>query len=380
MPIDIEILNFFDNRIEHFPDRSARWLFQDRENVRGLLEIVAGKLLESIDFSRIVQVNRSFIPDNLREQESDIVFRVPFQSESGTDELLIYILIEHQSTVDPIMGFRVLFYMTQIWDSQRREWQSEAAPKSQWRFRPILPIVFYTGEQRWTAPLTLNAIMDSSDVLVRFVPKFDTLFLSVKEADESTLTKTDHPLGWLLTVLRKEHASVEVISDALIEAMSHLNTLDEASAQQRRRAIFYLVLLILYRRPSEEHEELTHLVGRQVQQTSEREEIATMAQTMAEHLIEQGKAQGIEQGKIQGIEQGKAQGIEQGKVQGIEQGKVQEKQAAVLKLLRLRFDFVPESLINQITLIQSPAQLDSLFEKAFTSRTLDEVDLQNHDG
>ena len=345
-----------------------------------MLEIVAGELLESIDFSRIVQVNRSFIPDNLREKESDIVFRVPFQSESGTDELLIYILIEHQSTVDPIMGFRVLFYMTQIWDSQRREWQSEAAPKSQWRFRPILPIVFYTGEQRWTAPLTLNAIMDSSDVLVRFVPKFDTLFLSVKEADESTLTKTDHPLGWLLTVLQKEHASVEVISDALIEAMSHLNTLDEASAQQRRRAIFYLVLLILYRRPSEEHEELTHLVGRQIQQTSEREEIATMAQTMAEHLIEQGKVQGIEQGKIQGIEQGKAQGIEQGKVQGIEQGKVQEKQAAVLKLLRLRFDFVPESLINQITLIQSPAQLDSLFEKAFTSRTLNEVDLQNHDG
>ena len=196
--------------------------------------------------------------------------------------------------------------------------------------------------------------------------------LSVKEADESTLTKIDHPLGWLLTVLQKEHASVEVISDALIEAMSHLNTLDEASAQQRRRAIFYLVLLILYRRPSEEHGELTHLVGRQVQQTSEKEEIATMVQTMAEHLIEQGKAQGIEQGKIQGIEQGKAQGIEQ--------GKVQEKQAAVLKLLRLRFDFVPESLINQITLIQSPAQLDTLFEKAFTSRTLDEVDLQNHDG
>ena len=73
-----------------------------------------------------------------------------------------------------------------------------------------------------------------------------------------------------------------------------------------------------------------------------------MAQTMAEHLIEQGK--------------------------------VQEKQAAVLKLLRLRFDSVPESLINQITLIQSPSQLDSLFEKAFTSQTLDEVDLQNRHG
>ena len=101
-----EIRNLFDTQIEHFSDRSARWLFEDRENVRGLLEIVAGELVELIDFSQIVQVNRSFIPDNLREQESDMVFSVPFQGESDTDELLIHILIEHQSTVDPTMGFR----------------------------------------------------------------------------------------------------------------------------------------------------------------------------------------------------------------------------------------------------------------------------------
>ena len=43
-------------------------------------------------------------------------------------------------------------------------------------------------------------------MLSRFVPTFDTLFLSVKETDASDLTRTDHPLGWLLTVLQKEHA------------------------------------------------------------------------------------------------------------------------------------------------------------------------------
>ena len=106
---------------------------------RGLLEIVANELVELIDFSQLAQINRSFIPDNLREQESDLVFSVPLRSESETDELLIYILIEHQSTVDSTMGFRVLFYMIQIWDSQRREWESNNVPKSQWRFRPILP-------------------------------------------------------------------------------------------------------------------------------------------------------------------------------------------------------------------------------------------------
>ena len=111
---ETETLTFFDFPIEHFADRSTRWLLEDRENVRGLLEIVAEHLTTHLDFSKLVHINRSFIPDNLREQESDIVYKVPFRSESKTDELLIYILIEHQSTVDTTMGFRVLFYMTQF--------------------------------------------------------------------------------------------------------------------------------------------------------------------------------------------------------------------------------------------------------------------------
>ena len=97
-----------------------------------------------------------------------------------------------------------------------------------------------------------------------------------------------------------------------------------------------------------------------------------MVRTMAEHLIEQGKAQGIKQG----IEQGIKQGIEQ----SIEQGKTQAKQAVLLKLLRFRFDSIPESVVNQISLIRNLSRLDSLFEKVLTAETLDEIDWQNHDG
>ena len=80
----------------------------------------------------------------------------------------------------------------------------------------ILPIVFYTGEGRWQTPLTLEAIMDVSEALSRFVPKFDTLFLSVKETEAATLTKTGHPLGWLLTVLQQEKADKTALSRRVI--------------------------------------------------------------------------------------------------------------------------------------------------------------------
>ena len=68
-----ELLSFFDFPIEQFADRSIRWLLEDKENVRGLLEIVAEHLVAHLDFSQIVHINKSFIPDNLREQESDLI-------------------------------------------------------------------------------------------------------------------------------------------------------------------------------------------------------------------------------------------------------------------------------------------------------------------
>ena len=116
--------------------------------------------------------------------------------------------------------------MTQIWDAQRREWQSNNIPKSQWRLRPVVPIVFYTGDQKWKTPLSLHALMDLPDMFSRFVPKFDTLFLSVKETDAADLTKTNHPFGWLLTVIQKEHADKEEIRTALVEAVRHIYTLE----------------------------------------------------------------------------------------------------------------------------------------------------------
>ena len=97
-----------------------------------------------------------------------------------------------------------------------------------------------------------------------------------------------------------------------------------------------------------------------------------MAKTMAEHLIEQGVKQGIEQS----IELGKAQILKQ----VIEVGEKRAKREAILKLLRFRFGSIPESMTNEITLIQSLSHLDLLFEKAMTAWALNEIDLQNRDG
>ena len=75
-----------------------------------------------------------------------------------------------------------------------------------------------------------------------------------------------------------------------------------------------------------------------------------MAQTTAEFLIEQGKAEGKAEGRAEG------------------------KQDAVLKLLQLQFQHVPEVLSREIRNIHNLSHLDTLLEQAMTAQSLEEID------
>ena len=140
-----EIQKLFRTDIGHFADKSARFLFKQTEHLHGLVLFLARNIADHLDFSQAKMGNRSYIDAGLRDVMSDMVFTVPFRDASRTDDLTIYILIEHQSTVDRRMGFRFLSYMCQIWSGQFEALENAKVPIRQQRLRPILPIVFYTG-------------------------------------------------------------------------------------------------------------------------------------------------------------------------------------------------------------------------------------------
>ena len=293
-----EVLSFLQEPLGTFPDRSAKWLLSNTDNLHGLLEIIGSDLVDSLDFRKVQRVNTTFIADNLREQESDLVFLLPFR-EADETEVMIYILLEHQSTVDPAMGFRLLFYMVQIWDQQRQKWIAENVPKGQWRFRPIIPVVFYTGEQVWQTLPSLETLMDVPGPLVRFVPQFETLFLGVKSESDAILLKTERPFGWLMTLLKREAADAGEFSAALDRLSGHLETLSVAEGASWKQALYYLYLLVFYQRSVEEREILEQFISEHQQTLSLSTEEASLMQSMAEHYLEQGIEQGIEQGARQ---------------------------------------------------------------------------------
>ena len=143
------------------------------------------------------------------------------------------------------MGYRLLSYMCQIWERQRRAYITQEVPKGEWRFQPIIPIVFYTGEQRWETLPSLETLMDVPEALSRFLPSFDVLMLDVKRTADETLVESDHPFGWVLTVLKEADSDdIEPFVEALLRFGEHLQGLPEAERSKlgNKRSIIFIYL------------------------------------------------------------------------------------------------------------------------------------------
>jgi predicted transposase/invertase (TIGR01784 family) len=97
---------------------------------------------QALNGSTLTLLEGSFVDEDLRASEADFLYEI--ERLSGADSVWIYVLLEHQSTPDRWMRFRLLKYCCRIWDVSFRE------RPDQRELRAIVPLVFYQGERSWS--------------------------------------------------------------------------------------------------------------------------------------------------------------------------------------------------------------------------------------
>lgn len=281
--------------IREFNDRGTLWLFEDPQHVRELLMLLEPGVAAQLDFARAERVNRSFVPADLRKLESDLIFSVP-RAGAGrrAPEILVYVLLEHQSQRDPLMALRLYRYMGQLWDAQCRLWDDARTPSRARRLRPVVPLVLYTGAAAWPQPIRLDALVQAPGALRRFVPEWETLFLNLHATPPEALTGAGAGVGWALRVLQEENAPLEELEGVLRDAMSGLEALPSEHAGQWLRIAWYLLLLIFHRREEAEYTELQQVLHDHARRSQfrHRETETQMALTMAQAVEQRGEARG----------------------------------------------------------------------------------------
>jgi len=270
-------------------DPAYKQLFSYPEMITDLVRgYVHEEWVEQIDFSTLERVADSFVSDDLREREDDIIWRVRW----GEKWLYLYLLIEFQSTVSRFMAVRLLTYIGLLYQDLIR---TEKVGQKE-RLPPVLPIVLYNGEERWWARTDLAELMEEElpDTLAQFQPKLRYLLL-----DEGRFA--DHPLPTVRNLVsalfglensRSPDDMIQVL-DRLLQWLS-----DPSQSSLRRTFVVWLKRVGLQR----------HLPETEFSEIHELQEMHTMLAERVKSWHEQWEQKGIEKGMEKGMKKGLQKG------------------------------------------------------------------------
>ena len=127
-------------------------LFDSPRMVADLLRAVGhGDWLDEIDVATLEKLPGEHVGDHGQQRRGDAVWRVRFQN----GWLYLLVMLEFQSVNDPRMALRNLEYTGLLYQELGR--RGELSEPGSWP--PVLPVVLYNGDARWTAALDIHDLI-----------------------------------------------------------------------------------------------------------------------------------------------------------------------------------------------------------------------------
>ena len=146
-------------------DRLFRAVFSDAGEAASLLQAaLPDTVRNSFDWRTLILVEGTFIDEDLRESQSDLLYEVE-HVDTGLP-VSMYLLLEHQSSPDPWMRLRLLRYCCRIWEADRRN------DPNRRELRPIVPVVFYQGTHGWNHSTEFADLFPEAVRSLPWIPRF----------------------------------------------------------------------------------------------------------------------------------------------------------------------------------------------------------------
>lgn len=127
--------------IDNEHDKLFKDLLSDKEETRKFINKFL-KLPEPLKQNELELYNSSYITSEYKSKEADIVYKKKDED--------IFFLIEHQSTVDISMPYRIKNYAVEI---LRTAVDKSKIHQIDYEYPLVVAIVLYTGDKKWNAKL-----------------------------------------------------------------------------------------------------------------------------------------------------------------------------------------------------------------------------------
>lgn len=162
--------------------------------------LLPGPVAAQVEWDSLKLLSTSFVSEDLRSRYGDLLFRARINGR----EAYLYTLIEHQSGSDPLMAFRMLEYLVNIWCRYLREnTDAKTLPA-------VIPIVVHCDRKgsAWSAPTEVSELIDLDDstrvALGPYLPHLSFLLDDITTVDvEAIRARHATPAATLMLVLQK---------------------------------------------------------------------------------------------------------------------------------------------------------------------------------
>ncbi|TCL02962.1 Rpn family recombination-promoting nuclease/putative transposase [Sodalis ligni] len=272
-------------------DSLFRKFFSDASVVEDFLQIhLPSALREMCDLGTLAITSGSFVEDDMRAQYSDMLYML--QTSEGVG--YVYCLIEHQSSADEMMAFRLLRYSIAAMHRHLEQGHK--------KLPLVIPLLFYHGRQspyphslRW-----LDCFHNPALAQTLYVEAFPLVDVTVIPDDE---IKTHRKVALLEYV--QKHIRARDINTRYVDIV-FLIKLAQPSKDQVKSLLNYLA-------KEADPLDLKAFIRILIENTPRyREEMMTVA----EQLKQIGREIGLQQGLRLGHNEGRIEGRTEGRIEG----------------------------------------------------------------
>ncbi|MBS7348757.1 MAG: Rpn family recombination-promoting nuclease/putative transposase [Comamonas sp.] len=267
-------------------DASYKLLFSAPEVVRDLvLGFIPDEWLHSLDYSTLEKMPGSYVTDDFRHRADDVVWRV----RAGGEWVYLYLLIEFQSKNDPWMAVRIMTYVGLLYQDLIRAKQVLPGKK----LPPVLPIVLYNGERKWTAATNIaNLIPKAPGLVAQYLPQLQYLLIEHNQYSSEQLGKISNLVAAIMAFEQPES------EQALLDLIDQLRLWLADNPELERTFAFWIRAVLLRQKRQD-------LVLPKVQDLKE------LKMTLAHRLDQWEQAyeeRGLKKGRAEGRTEGRAEG------------------------------------------------------------------------
>lgn len=212
------------NKIKNKHDKLVKNILKDEKEMSKFINdfLEPSKRVESYN---LVKYTNSYITKKYKTKEADLVYKLKNKE--------IFFLVEHQSTIDNTMPYRILNYCIDI----MQEWSKTNKIGRETRYPIVVPIIIYTGDEKWKIPKNFKEKQIGDYVFENYKINLEYNLIEINKMSTKFLLEKRSMFGYGM-IIEKSKDKIELKNnlDIIVKNMKNKSQLEEI-----RNIIFYLL-------------------------------------------------------------------------------------------------------------------------------------------